>query len=78
MELPIVSTLHSGIPEVVEDGKNGLLVPPEDYFALAEAIYQLIENPKLRQEMGYQGRQIVLEKFDPERNARQLLEGFLV
>ena len=76
MELPVVSTQHSGVPEVVEDGVNGLLVPPEDAQALADALEQLIHSPETRQQFGKVGRQVVAERFDPEKNTRRLLEAF--
>lgn len=76
MELPVVSTQHSGVPEVVEDGVNGLLVPPEDSQALAGALERLIYSPETRQRFGRVGRQIVAERFDPEKNTRRLLEAF--
>jgi len=76
MELPVVSTQHSGVPEVVEDGVNGLLVPPEDARALANAMEQLIHSPETRRQFGRVGRQVVAERFDPETNTRRLLEAF--
>ena len=76
MELPVVSTQHSGVPEVVENGVNGLLVPPEDAQALANALEQLIHSPDTCQQFGKIGRQIVAERFDPEKNTRRLLEAF--
>jgi colanic acid/amylovoran biosynthesis glycosyltransferase len=77
MELPVVSTRHSGIPEVVKDGVNGLLVPPEDEVALAGAMQSLLDNPRLSKELGRRGRQVVLEKFDPQSNAQVLIDMFL-
>jgi glycosyltransferase involved in cell wall biosynthesis len=77
MELPVVSTLHSGIPEVVEEGINGLLVPPEDAAALASALERLICNPQMRSAFGKAGRAIVADRFNPEKNVRRLLEAFV-
>ena len=74
MQLPVVSTQHSGIPEVVKDEVNGLLVPPADPQALADAIARLLDDPALRMKMGERGRQIVCEQFDARRNAGRLLE----
>ena len=76
MELPIVSTDHSAIPEVVEHGVNGLLVPPADEIALADALEEIIENPRYGRELGSRGRDIVVEKFDPITNSKQLLDRF--
>ncbi len=53
---PIVATRVGGIPEAVENGKNGILVPPGDSQALARAIAQLLDNPRKAQEMGRASR----------------------
>jgi glycosyltransferase involved in cell wall biosynthesis len=76
MELPVVSTRHSGIPEVVQDGINGLLVPPADDIALAQALARLLDSPAERRRLGQRGRQTVIENFDLEQNVKQLLEKF--
>ncbi|RPI87328.1 MAG: colanic acid biosynthesis glycosyltransferase WcaL [Chloroflexi bacterium] len=76
MEIPVISTNHSGIPEVVENGVNGLLVPPKDSHALADALCSILENPAWGREMGRNGRKVIVEKFDPENNARLLLARF--
>lgn len=76
MEIPVISTNHSGIPEVVENGVNGLLVPPKDSKALADALCSVIENPVWGREMGKNGRKVIVEKFDPENNALLLLNRF--
>ncbi len=54
--LPVVVTNILGIPEIVDDGVNGLLVPPEDPAALAEAIEKLLGDPNLRERMGTANR----------------------
>ena len=59
MACPVVGTIAGGIPEVVADGKTGLLVPPKDSPALAAAIIRLLENKTLRNEMAAQGRTMV-------------------
>jgi glycosyltransferase involved in cell wall biosynthesis len=74
MQLPVVSTQHSGIPEVVRDEVSGLLVPPADEQALAEALARLLDEPVLRSQMGSQGRQTVTENFNSMRNAKRLLD----
>ena len=77
MELPVVSTRHSAVPEVIDDGVNGLLVEPGDSAALAQALLKLLENPEFGRVLGCRGRQTVVEKFDPEKNAHQLLEEII-
>ncbi|MBE9061418.1 glycosyltransferase [cf. Phormidesmis sp. LEGE 11477] len=57
--LPVVSTYHGGIPELVEDGVSGLLVPERDADAIAQALTTLIEHPERWPEMGQAGRAYV-------------------
>lgn len=66
--LAVVSTRLSGVPELIEDGVNGLLVAPDDSNALAAALSRLITDPLLRQQLGDTGRQIVTERFDKDKN----------
>jgi glycosyltransferase involved in cell wall biosynthesis len=68
MQLAVVATPVSGIPEVVIDGTNGLLVQPEDPRALASALQRLIETPALRQALGAAARRAVLQQFSNDRN----------
>lgn len=72
--LPAVSTHHAGIPEVVEDGKSGFLVPERDVDALAERIQELILHPELRFAMGRNGRKLVEERYDIRKLNDRLVE----
>jgi colanic acid/amylovoran biosynthesis glycosyltransferase len=54
-EVPVVATAISAIPELVEDGVTGLLVPPEDPEALAAALARLADDPELRVRLGWAG-----------------------
>ncbi|MCG3154504.1 MAG: D-inositol-3-phosphate glycosyltransferase [bacterium] len=72
MGLPVVSTYHAGIPEVVEHGKTGLLVPERNVQALADAILHLIDNPQRLSEMGRAGRALVERQFDIRNLNRKL------
>jgi glycosyltransferase involved in cell wall biosynthesis len=63
----IVATRAGGIPEVVEDGLTGILVPPHDHRAMAEAIVGLLGDPPLRQRMGEAGFRRAREGFTVER-----------
>ncbi|MCS7058376.1 MAG: glycosyltransferase [Meiothermus sp.] len=66
--LPIVATDVGGNREVVEQGKNGLLVPPKDSQGLAMAMRALMERPAAeRTQMGQAGRALVLQRYDLER-----------
>jgi glycosyltransferase involved in cell wall biosynthesis len=67
--LPIVTTPVSGIPELIEDGESGLLVPPRDPAALARAIEFLLHSAALRERLRVNARTRVEETFDVRRNA---------
>jgi len=70
--LPVVATAVGGNPEIVEDGKTGLLVPSEDPPALAGALWLLAENPSLREKLGQRGR----EKFEKKFLFSQMLSAY--
>lgn len=69
--VPVVSTTISGIPELVDSGRNGLLVPPADPDALADALAELAGDPARRRLMGEEGRKRVLATFDLINNTQQ-------
>jgi len=62
-EAPVVASAVGGILEVVEDGKTGVLVPPAQPAALAEALVRVLNSPDLARDMGRAGRRRVEEKF---------------
>jgi glycosyltransferase involved in cell wall biosynthesis len=62
--LPVVATTGGALPEVVEDGVTGILVPPGDAPALAKAMRTLMDDADLRRRMGLAGRERVLEMFN--------------
>lgn len=61
--LPIISTVEGGIPDIVEHGSNGILVPPNNVEALADGLEILISDPHLRYQMGKSSRMIYDRKF---------------
>jgi glycosyltransferase involved in cell wall biosynthesis len=69
-DVPIVASKIGGVPDVVKDGENGLLVPPRDSEALADAIVYLLENEDIRKRMGKNGRKKV-EGYSWERIAEE-------
>ncbi len=76
--LAVVSTNLSGIPELIEDGVNGLLVEVDNRRALGDALRRLITDPALRRRMGNAGRSVVFSRFDRDRNfapLRRLIVG---
>ncbi len=70
--LPVVASRLSGIPELVEDGRSGLLAPPADARALADALLRLQASPALRAELGRGARAKVERDFDLRESARRL------
>ena len=71
MQLPVVSTDISGIPELVDNQVNGLLVPSGDDDALATAMARLLDDPALREKLAQNGRQSIGDTFDVNRNVRK-------
>jgi len=69
--LPVVASNVGGIPEIIRDGLNGILVAPEDPGALAQAIIHLLKNRDLARKMGEEGFRIVKEKFSVDRMVEQ-------
>ena len=74
--MPVVSTLHSGIPELVEHGVTGFLAPERDAERLAEHLAVLLDHPERWLEMGRQGRAKVEAEFDTERLNDALVERY--
>jgi glycosyltransferase involved in cell wall biosynthesis len=70
---PLVASDVPGCREIVRHGENGLLVPPGDSKALANALRTLIEDPELRSRMGARGREIVVAEFSQERVLKETL-----
>jgi glycosyltransferase involved in cell wall biosynthesis len=73
---PVVATTVGGLPEMVDDGRTGYLVPPRDERALADAIVKLLADEKLRHEMGRNARRKVDAECSPAVVARQILEVY--
>ena len=71
-QVPVVATDAGGLPEVVEHGVTGLVVPRGDSAALAGAIGSLLDDADLRRRMGQAGRERALRLFDWDRTAEQL------
>jgi len=70
--VPVVSTIHAGIPEVVQDAKTGFLVMPGDVAGMARRIVQLLNDSALRSAMGLAGRRRISERFSLEKQLREL------
>lgn len=70
--LPVVGTSAGGMPEYIDDGKNGIIVPPNDPDSLAAAILYLLEHTKIREEFGVAARAKVLSVFKKEIVAEKI------
>ena len=74
--LPVIATRHSGLPDQVQDGMNGFLVPEGDYQVLAEAIIRMIQHPELWPEFGQNSRRIVEQKYNAEAVIEKQIEFY--
>ena len=77
MGIPVVSTPISGIPELLEDGVNGLLVAERDSVALAGALQRLLGEPELRRQLGAAARKTVCQNFDSHETTAALKDLFV-
>jgi glycosyltransferase involved in cell wall biosynthesis len=69
----VIGTRVGGTPEIIEDGRNGLLVPRSAPEQLAEAISQLLQNPNLRQQMEHEGQRVLQSRFNREKSIAQMV-----
>lgn len=74
MSLPVIATRVTGCVDAVVDGQTGLLIPPEDFTALTNAMKTLVCSPQLRRQMGQMARKRVEQKFTSQR----LLQAHMV
>lgn len=71
--VPVVTTAVGGIPELVEEGRTGLIVPPDDPAALRAALARLAADARLRLTLGFAGQESVRATRHPERHTHKLL-----
>jgi glycosyltransferase involved in cell wall biosynthesis len=76
MEIPCVTTHITGVPELIRDGVDGLLVAPSNTDALVTALARLMDDAELRQQIGKSGRARVIERYDLQRNVEKLAAIF--
>lgn len=76
MGMPIITTDSVGCREVVEDGKNGYLVPAKDSVALSSFMERFISNPELAFRMGKASRKMALTKFDAKKVVKEILKYY--
>jgi glycosyltransferase involved in cell wall biosynthesis len=72
--LPVVATAVGGVPDIVLDGRTGLLIPPRDPAALAGAVGEVLRDPGRAREMGASGRRRRREEFDISRTVEAVQE----
>jgi colanic acid/amylovoran biosynthesis glycosyltransferase len=66
--LPVVSTLHAGIPDVITEGQSGFLVPEKDFNAMADRMGRLAQDPALAKRLGEAGRKKVFSDYSREKS----------
>lgn len=71
---PVVATAVGGVPDVIADGCNGLLIPPADPAGLARAWERLLTEPGLAERLGAAARRTVLDRFDQRGCHREILD----
>jgi glycosyltransferase involved in cell wall biosynthesis len=79
MERPLVGTRVGGVPEMIEEGRNGFLVPPRDPDALADALFRVVSDRGVVRTMGRASRELVRERFSVQRMVRDtedLIDSF--
>jgi glycosyltransferase involved in cell wall biosynthesis len=74
--LPVVTTAVGGIPELVTDASNGLLLEPGDVVGVADSLHELVKDPMLRARLGAAARRTVTEGYDVDVAARRLQDLF--
>ena len=77
LEIPVISTRITGIPELIEDGRSGLLVTPGNSVELAESIVSLLESKSLAKRLGKEARKAVLDEFNQHENNQYLQRLFM-
>ena len=75
--LPVVASRISGIPELVKDGRTGLLVMPRDSHGIARAIEVLINDPESARGLAQEAKKLVVEDFNIEKTSRQMIKHWV-
>lgn len=76
MGKPVVATDVGGVPEIVDDGVSGFVVPPNDPKGLADAVCRLLGDETLRSKMGRDGKRAFLDKFKPEAYLENVMKVY--
>jgi glycosyltransferase involved in cell wall biosynthesis len=75
--LPVFATKHGGIPEAIESGVSGILVPERDHEALCDALIKSVQDRQLLARLARDGANVVAEKFDQRKQIQRLEEIYL-
>lgn len=73
MGVPVVGTLKAGIPDLIEPGETGLMAEPDDAVSLADCIYSILKDGKLREKLALTGRKLIEDKFDIKSSTSKLI-----
>ncbi|HEY4475014.1 MAG TPA: glycosyltransferase family 4 protein [Candidatus Paceibacterota bacterium] len=71
-KLPVIATDVGAVPEIIDDHKNGLIVKPRDSAGLADKIKEVLENDRLKNELGIQAHQTVLFRFELDKMVKEI------
>jgi glycosyltransferase involved in cell wall biosynthesis len=63
LQKPVVSTAVGGIPEIIDNGRNGILFPSDDLEGLKNALQALLREPEKAQQLGHTGRKLIAQKY---------------
>ena len=77
MAKPLIATDTGGTPEIVEEERTGILFPPGESQALADALERLASDPDLRRRMGEAGRRRVVKHFTIQKNVQKTEAAYL-
>ena len=72
-EVPTIGTAAGGVAELIRDGQDGILVPPRDPPAMADAILRLAGDPDMARRLGQAGRERIVSGFGAEAGAETLI-----
>ena len=75
--LPVFATDHGGIPEAIDNGVSGMLVPERDGFALAETLLDAVQDPAVLSRIAHAGSSAVRKNFDLRQQAQRLEQLYL-
>jgi glycosyltransferase involved in cell wall biosynthesis len=76
MEIPCITTAITGVPELIDNGQDGVLVAASDVVGLTAAIAKLASDSDLRRQLGQAGRRKVLARYDLQQNTQLLFAAF--